>query len=166
MAVSATTWSFLVTPGQQIACRSGNTYIADANGLISGVPIGDVRDIDTAGGINLGLGGNSGAAWNVESGLATIAAFGATQGNATPVTAERVVVTCTASSEGVKLVLTATGGETAIVVPGTKGVKVYPPANCLIDALSTNTAVALVAGKGSIFMQISGTKFVTKVKGA
>ncbi len=167
MAASATTFNMVApSAGQQFTARDGTQYAADTNGLVSGVLLIHVRDLETAGCINAGIGFVPSAAWDQERAPVTIAAAGATQGGATAVTAARVIVTVTASTEGVKLIAVGTGAEFSIVVPGTIGVKVYPPTNCQIDALSTNTAVALVAGKGSIYMQRSATKFVTKVKGA
>ena len=177
MATSATTYTFLVQPGQIITCRSGNQYTADANGVLGGVVIGDIRDIDTAGGIALGLGANAGAGWNVESAIATVAAFGATQGQATPVTSERVVVTVTASSEGVKLVYTATGGETAIVVQ--RGAIITAP---VVACLTTPTgkplpvpqrtethdkahAIAAVMGERSVSVQLPMDKLAALVTG-
>lgn len=96
------------------------------------------------------------------------AAAGATQGNATalPTTGQNIVVTVTASTEGVILPTAATGKVRRIVVPGTVGVKIYPPVGGRIDAVATNTAVALVAGKGSIFLARDATRWVTLCKGA
>lgn len=97
-----------------------------------------------------------------------VAAAGASQGNATalPTTAQRVRVTVTASTEGVILPAAATGKQRTIFVPGTVGVKVYPPVGGTIDTSSTNSAITLAAGKGSIFEAISTTQWKTMVKGA
>lgn len=94
-----------------------------------------------------------------------LAAAGATQGTAGVITKSRVIVTVTASTEGVKLPVAATGLEVHVRVPGTVGVKVYPAANGKIDTAATNIAQALVAGKGSIFLARDTTRWVT-IKGA
>lgn len=165
---TVTTFTFLAPNPYQAFAVGSSTYTADAYGLITGVPLSACNALVKSGCQNLGGGTlNDSAAWNANLAVPQVlAAFGATQGTAGQITSNRVRVTVTASTEGVKLKAVATGAETSIVVPGTVGVKVYPPSNGKLDALSTNTAVALVAGKGSIFLQISGTQYVTKVKGA
>lgn len=97
-----------------------------------------------------------------------VAAAGATQGGATalPTTAQNVQVTVTASTEGVILPVAATGKIRRIFVPGTVGVKVYPPVGGTIDASSANTAVVLAAGKGNIYIATSATAWKIMVKGA
>lgn len=97
-----------------------------------------------------------------------VAAAGATQGNATalPTTAQRIRVTVTASTEGVILPAAATGKQRTLFVPGTVGVKVYPPVGGTLDTAATNVAVLLAAGKGNIYEAISATQWKTMVKGA
>lgn len=90
-----------------------------------------------------------------------LAAVGATQGTAGLITKSRVIVTVTASTEGVKLPVAATGLEVHIMVPGTIGVKTYPNTNARIDAIATNVALALVAGKGNIYLARDTTRWVT-----
>lgn len=94
-----------------------------------------------------------------------LAAFGATQGTAGVIAASRVIVTVTASTEGVKLPVATTGMEVRVHVPGTIGVKVYPNTNGKLDASSTNTAVVLAAGKATIYFARDTTRWVT-MKGA
>lgn len=100
--------------------------------------------------------------------LGVVAAAGATQLGATalPTTAQNVRVTVTASTEGVILPTAATGKVRRIFVPGTVGVKVYPPVGGQIDATATNGAVALAAGKGNIYVAIDTTHWKIMVKGA
>lgn len=97
-----------------------------------------------------------------------VAAAGATQGNATalPTNAQRVMVTVTASTEGVVLPTPATGKVRRIFVPGTVGVKIYPPLHCFIDAGASNAAVTLAAGKGIEFTASDATHWKTSMKGA
>lgn len=97
----------------------------------------------------------------VSFGASVLAAAGANQGAAPPVTTTVVEVTATASTEGVKLV----SGLAIIMVPGTIGVKVYPPANGRIGTLSTNTALLVAGGKSDLFAQITPTLW-TVLKGA
>ncbi len=97
-----------------------------------------------------------------------IAAAGASQGNATalPTTAQNVMVTVTASTEGVLLPVPSTGKVRRIFVPGTVGVKVYPPPHCFLDAGASNAATVLAAGKGNIYIGSDATHWKTMVKGA
>jgi hypothetical protein len=154
--------------GMQFAPLSGTGYTADARGLITGVALADVRDLAAAGCIALGAGSvNDAATWNSASGAPQVlAAGGATQGNATAVTGNRVVITVTASTEGVILKAIATGASTSLVVPGSIGSKIYPPVGGKIDATSTNGAITLAAGKGIRLMQRSATLFTVELKGA
>lgn len=116
-----------------------------------------VAGLATLGGVN-----NTGINTNPPQ---VLAAVGATQGNAGVITKSRVIVTVTASTEGVKLPVAATGMEVRVHVPGTIGVKVYPNTNGKIDAVATNTAQALVAGKANIYFARDTTRWVT-LKGA
>ena len=113
--------------------------------------------LTTTGGIS-----NSGLNTNLPQ---VLAAAGATQGNAGVITNSRVIVTVTASTEGVKLPVAATGLEVRVHVPGTVGVKVYPGVNGKLDASSTITAVVLVAGKATIYYARDTTRWIT-LKGA
>lgn len=81
-----------------------------------------------------------------------IAAAGATQGTATQITTSNVIVTVTASTQGVKLPTAATGKKVTVIVPGTVGVKVYPSTGDKISTGSTNAAVALGADNGNIYL--------------
>lgn len=98
----------------------------------------------------------------------TVAAAGATQGNATalPTTAQRILVTVTASTEGVILPTAATGKVRRIFVPGTVGAKIYPPVGGFIDAGSQNASITLAAGKGIEFTASDATHWKTSMKGA
>lgn len=80
-----------------------------------------------------------------------VAAFGATQGTATaiPDAAVEVIVTVTASTEGVKLPTAVTGKSITIFADPAIGVKVYPFLNDKIEATATNVAVALVKAKAT-----------------
>lgn len=100
-------------------------------------------------------------------GVSTVAAAGASQGNATAIssTANNVKVTVTASTEGVKLPTAALGRQILVMVPGTVGVKVYPATGASIDAGSANASQTLAAGKSALFTAVSTTQWVTQ-KGA
>lgn len=90
-----------------------------------------------------------------------VAAAGATQGGATLITKQKVRVTVTASTEGVKLPVAATGMVVKVMVPGTIGTKVYPNTNAKLDASATNVAVVLAAGKTNIYEATSTTQWIT-----
>lgn len=164
-----TTFSMLApAAGQSFAPLSGTTYTADGKGLITGVALADVRDLAAAGCIPLGSGVvNAANAWNGGSDIPQVlAAAGATQGAAGAIAGKIVIVTVTASTEGVVLKAVATGALTTVSVPGTVGVKIYPPANGKIDSAATNAALALAAGKGARIRQVSATLFRVELKGA
>lgn len=142
-----------------------------------GLPI--LTDAQTAGGMFVVVdtelpGGSSpqGAAVSLNSisggTFGVVAAFGATQGNATviPALTQRVQVTVTASTEGVMLPVSSTGKVRRLFVPGTVGVKIYPPVGGAIDALSLNAALTLAAGKGIEFTGTDATHWRTSMKGA
>jgi len=95
----------------------------------------------------------------------TLAAAGATQGTAGAITTAVVVVTVTASSQGVKLPTAATGLEYRVHVPGTVGVTVYPNTADKIDASATNAGVVLAAGKANIYFARNTSQWLT-LKGA
>lgn len=164
-----TTFSMIApAPGQRIAAKGGTVYTADGFGLITGVALSDVDSLSRSGCDMLGAGTlNDAAAWNYNnSAVSNVAAAGSTQGGATVVTGNIVKVTCTTSSEGVILKLVATGAVTTLNIPGTKGFKLWPPSNCTLDALSTNTGVAIAAAKGVDMRQRDATHFDTVLKGA
>jgi len=151
----ATTFSLLAPAGQQqIASRSGVVYTSDANGLITGVALGDVRDLVTAGCVPLGSGVvTDSAAFNQYSGPPQlVAAAGATQGAATKITTNYAVLTvCTASARGVLLPTPVTGLQVDFYSACTQGVKVYPGSNCKFANASTNTAVVLAGFKANTY---------------
>lgn len=163
--------------------QSGDTINGgSANASIS-IPAGGMSRFATvtAGAWFTGTGGSSSVANQTVTGTLTaaaitgvntetfipqvLAAAGATQGAAGAITKSRVIVTVTASTQGVKLPTAATGLEVRVMVPGTVGVKVYPAANAKIDTAATNTAQALVAGKANVFLARDTTRWVT-MKGA
>lgn len=75
-----------------------------------------------------------------------IAAAGASQGNATAITSKNViVVTVTASTEGIKLPVAVTGIEVTVANGAAHGVKIYPNTNGKIGAASTNAADTVLA---------------------
>jgi hypothetical protein len=76
-----------------------------------------------------------------------LAAAGATQGTAGAITKGTVIVTVTASTQGVKLPTAATGQRVRVMCPGTVGVKVYPNTG---DKISTaKDAVTWAVQKGA-----------------
>lgn len=81
-----------------------------------------------------------------------LAAAGASQGTAAAITKSRVIVTVTASTQGVKLPTAATGKVVSVNVGGTVGVLVYPGTSDKISTASTNAAVLLAADKGNIYI--------------
>lgn len=95
----------------------------------------------------------------------TLAAVGATQGTAAQITARRVFVTVTASTEGVKLPIIVVGDEHIVVAPSTVGVKVYPGANQRFSGVATNTAVVVASAKGNIYEAINANTWRV-IKGA
>ncbi len=109
-------------------------------------------------------GGVSGAFTSVP---ATVAAAGSTQGGATLIGNFMFVrITVTASTEGVRLPTAATGRVIFAYVPGTVGAKIYPFSGDKIDSSSTNSAIALAAGKGSLYVAQNTSQWYTAVKGA
>lgn len=75
-------------------------------------------------------------------GIQTVAAAGASQGNATSISSSGaiVVVTATASTEGIKLPAAAAGLVYKVLADASVGVKVYPATGDIIGALSANAA--------------------------
>jgi hypothetical protein len=146
-----------------------NDIIDRVNGLVAGTLTGS-----WAGTFNGAMGGTTPAAASVtdlsQNGIVVripqiLAAAGATQGNAGAITKSTVIVTVTASTQGVKLPTAATGKEVRVHCPGTVGVKVYPNTSDKIDAGATNAAQALVAGKANIYQARDAVTWVT-LKGA
>lgn len=100
-------------------------------------------------------------------GATTVAAAGATQGNAASIPAGTsvVYVTVTASTQGVKLPTAVRGKRVTVLAAATIGNKIYPATGALIQGAATNASVALAANKGSTFYAESATKW-RYVKGA
>lgn len=94
---------------------------------------------------------------------ATVAAAGASAGNATTVTAALIKVTATASTEGIKL--TTAYPLVIVAIPGGVGSKVYPPTGAILNALSTNTALVQAKQTTSLYAQVSATAWV-QLKGS
>ena len=146
-----------------------NDIIDRVNGLVAGTLTGS-----WAGTFNGAMGGTTPAAASVtdftQNGInvttpQVLAAAGASQGNAGAITKSTCIVTVTSSAQGVKLPTAATGKRVSVFVPGTVGVKVYPGTGARIDAVATNTAQALVAGKANLFLARDSTRWIT-MKGA
>lgn len=97
-----------------------------------------------------------------------VAAAGASQGTATalPTNAQRVLITVTASTEGVLLPTPSTGKVRRLFVPGTVGARIYPPLHCFIDAGASNASITLAAGKGIEFTGSDATHWKTSMKSA
>lgn len=116
-----------------------------------------------------GISGSQGAGFRFTGGLTPevqiLAAAGATQGNAAAITKDVVIVTVTASTQGVKLPTAVTNRQIRVHCPGTVGVKVYPNTNDKISTASTNVAVALVADKANIYIAKDATTWAV-MKGA
>lgn len=92
-------------------------------------------------------------------GQAALAAAGASQGNASLITAAITMVSVTASTQGVKLPAAATGLKYLVMAPTAKGVKVYPNTGDSIGTTATNSAVALVLNKSSLYIAESASKW-------
>lgn len=95
----------------------------------------------------------------------TLAATGSTQGGAAQITAHRVFVTVTASTQGVKLPTAVTGAQVMINAASTVGVKVYPFTGDKFSGVATNTAVVIASGKGNIYNAIDSLTWRV-IKGA
>lgn len=107
---------------------------------------------------------NSGASSTTPS---TVAAAGATQGNATAIGASvtDVIVTVTASTQGLKLP-TASLGKRLRVWPDTvKGNKLYPATGGKVGAAATNAAISVVANKPVDLLGVSATAWRVQVGG-
>lgn len=102
-------------------------------------------------GINTNFGGTSVVVPTV------IAAAGATQGSATLITARKVAVTASASTEGIKLPVWATGLEVDVLNVGTTHkFKVYPNVNAKVSSGASNAADAtlLAAFKNTTYKAV------------
>ena len=101
---------------------------------------------------------NSGAMVSVPS---TVAAAGASQGNATAIGASvtDIIVTVTASTQGVKLPTAAAGKRVNVWPDPAIGVKLYPATGALIGTASTNAALAVVKNKPVQLIGVSATKW-------
>ena len=91
----------------------------------------------------------------------TVAAAGANQGaaGAIPDACSEVMVTVTASTQGVKLPTAVAGKKVRVFAAAGVGNKVYPFAGALIQGLATNAAYTLAAGKATLFIAESATKW-------
>lgn len=86
------------------------------------------------------------------AGQEILAAAGSTQLGASLISKAITMVSVTASTEGVRLPAAATGLKYLVMAPTAKGVKVYPATGDNIGATGTNSAVALVLNKSSLFI--------------
>lgn len=91
----------------------------------------------------------------------TVAAAGATQGNAGAIgeTITDVVVTVTASTQGVRLPAAVLNKRINVWPDPAVGVKLYPATGALIGAASTNAALAVVKNKPVQLLAVSTTKW-------
>jgi hypothetical protein len=99
----------------------------------------------TAGGLTVTAGGIVvTAGLEYLSTTASVSAAGSTQGTATALTANNVVVTTVSASQGVVLpVPSTTGTRISIVNKGANALAIYPNSGGSIDAASANTAISL-----------------------
>ncbi len=102
---------------------------------------------------------------NASNFVSNISSAGATQGNATPITTNTVLVTtATASSKGVMLPVAATGLEVTIANVGpTFATKVYPQLHAFINAGASSAAdgTVLAALKSTVYLAKDATHWVT-----
>jgi len=94
-----------------------------------------------------------------------LAGAGATQGNATPITSQKALVTVslTNSNHGVILPTAATGLEVEVGCAATHSVKVYPAVGGKIGAASTNVADTLLApNKANRYLAVNKTFWVVQ----
>ena len=126
-----------------------------APGTIGGTTPGDGNFADLA---------NSGATTTTPS---TVAAAGATQGNATAIGASvtDVIVTVTASTQGLKLPTAALGKRLRVWPDTVKGNKLYPATGGKIGAAATNAALTVVANKPVDLIGVSATAWRVQVGG-
>lgn len=97
--------------------------------------------------------------------VSNINSAGATQGNATPIVTNTVLVTtATASSKGVLLPVAATGLEVTVANIGpTFGTKVYPQLHAFINAGASSAAdgTVLAALKSTVYLAKDALHWVT-----
>ena len=92
---------------------------------------------------NLTVTGSETLAGTLSISHTTLAAAGATQGNATLITSRKVNVTASVSTEGVKLPVWATGLEVDVINVGTaRKFKVWPNVNAKVSTGASNAADA------------------------
>lgn len=92
-------------------------------------------------------------------GQAILAAAGSTQLGAALIASAIVMVSVTASSQGVRLPAATTGAKYLVMAPTAKGVKVYPATGDSIGTTATNSAVSLVLNKSSLFVAENTSKW-------
>lgn len=100
------------------------------------------------------------------SAIQIVAAAGATQGTATPISAVKgllVKVTVTASTQGVKLPVASTGLRLYVMADPSVGVKVYPATGGFIGSAASNAAVALVKAKTNLYVAVDKLHWRTQV---
>ena len=88
----------------------------------------------------------------------TISAAGTTQGTATVIAAQQVVVTTVASGTGVKLA----DYDITIMNRGANDLKVYPPSGAQIEAYGSNVAVTIPTSGSAEFWRVSSTQFYVR----
>lgn len=95
-----------------------------------------------------------------------VASAGATQGDATAITALKAIINVahSASTKGVRLYTAATGVEVEIGNAGSFGVKVYPPTGGQIGAAATNAAdgTVLAINKVNRYVAVSSKKWIVQ----
>jgi hypothetical protein len=135
-------------------------FLGPLTGNVTGNVTGSVTGSVTS--TNVTASGSLNAAGNLILKGATVAAAGATHGNATaiPNTAVWINVTTTASTEGVKFVALVTGRSQILKAPTTKGFKVYAT-GAKIDGTATNTALLIASNKAVLFWCSSTTQLFT-----
>lgn len=128
----------------------------NASGTITGVAANLTGAANLSGGLT-----TSGAR---VTGITTVAAAGASQGNATAIAASAsvVVITVTASTEGVKLPTAATGKQVYIFADPAVGNKVYAAAagQKIGAATTATTAYALVKNTATVFLAKNATNWL------
>ena len=95
----------------------------------------------------------------------TLAATGSTQGGAAAITGSVVIVTVTASTQGVKLPTAAAGARVEVFASRTVGNKVYPFSGDVISGAATNASITLASNKGAIFQAVDAVTW-RYIKGA
>lgn len=109
---------------------------------------------------NTTLSGNLTVAGTTTRTIQTLAAAGATQGDAGAITGGVVVVTITASTQGIRLPTAVAGLQVQVFNNLTLNVNVYPATGANIGAGVTNAAVVLSAAKSNIYLATSATQWL------